>query len=246
MAERTLNKEKSMKDKRSTPSMLAAYRKRQARAERILLIFWIGVMLLVLGAGYLIYRFLKPNSSPQQAITGTGTSGLTETLTPSASPATTPTPLPSQLPDQTQAPATSEILPTASIITYTVKEGETLTGIAAGFGINLPTLIALNPSITPEFLNVGDQLNLPNQGTSLTPTPTYTGPQTTIEYRVAAGDTLAGIASRFGSSIDAIVRENSLASPDQIQEGQTLRIPVAGTPSPTAPETSTPALTPQG
>jgi LysM repeat protein len=234
-----------MNDKRSTPSMLAAYRKRQARAERFLLIFWIGVMLLVLGAGYLIYRFLKPN--PQQALAATGTPGLTETSLPSTAPATTPAAPTSQTPDQTLAPPTSEAHPTASIITYTVKEGETLTGIAAGFGTNLTTLMALNPSITPEFLNVGDQLDVPNQGARPTPTPAPSGSQAIIEYQVQAGDTLAGIAAQFGSSIDAIVRENNLASPDQIQVGQTLRIPVAAsTPSPGAPETSTPPPTPQG
>ena len=235
-----------MNDKRSTPSMLAAYRKRQERAERFLLFFWIGVMLLVLGAGYLIYRFLKPGQSPQ-AITTTGTPGMTETIVPSTGPATTPAPTASQPSNQTLTPPTVEVLPTASIITYTVKEGETLTGIATGLGTNLATLIALNPSVTPEFLNVGDRINVPNQGSSPTLTPAPSGPQTTIEYQVNAGDTLAGIAARFGSSIDAIVRENDLASPDQIQVGQTLRIPVAAsTASPEAPETSTPIPTPQG
>jgi LysM repeat protein len=234
-----------MDKKRSTPSMLAAYRKRQARAERFLLFFWIGIMLLVLGAGYLIYRFLKPSQTPQ-ALTTTGTPGLTETVAASAAPTTTPGPT-NQPSDQTLTPPASEAPPTASIITYTVKEGETLTGIASGFGINLPTMMALNPSITPQFLNVGDRLNIPNQGSNSTATPTPSGPQNIIEYQVQAGDTLAGIAAQFGSSIDAIVRENNLASPDQIIVGQSLRIPVAAsTPSVGAPETSTPAPTPQG
>lgn len=234
-----------MDKKRSTPSMLAAYRKRQARAERFLLLFWIGVMLLVLGAGYLIYRFLKPKQAPQALVT-TGTPSLTETIAASAAPTMTPAPT-SQLTDQTLTPLASEVPPTASIVTYTVKEGENLTGIAAGFGINLSTLMALNPSITPEFLNVGDQLNIPNQGGSLTSTPIPSGPQTMIEYEVKAGDTLAGIATYFGSSINAIVRENNLASPDQIQVGQKLRIPVAAsTPSPTAPSTVSSTPTPQG
>jgi LysM repeat protein len=234
-----------MDKKRSTPSMLAAYRKRQARAERFLLFFWIGIMLLVLGAGYLIYRFLKPSQTPQ-ARTTTGTPGTTETIAASAAPTITPAPL-TQPPEQTITPPASAAPPTTSIITYTVKEGETLIGIAAGLGINLPTLMALNPSITPQFLNVGDSLNIPNQGSNSTATPTPSAPQNIIEYQVQAGDTLAGIAARFGSSIDAIVRENNLASPDQIQVGQSLRIPTsASSPSLAVPETSTPAPTPQG
>jgi LysM repeat protein len=236
-----------MKDNRSTPSMLAAYRKRQERAERFLLFFWIGIMLLVLGAGYLIYHFLKPKQSPQ-VLAGSETPGMTETFTPNTALATTPALATSQSSIQTLTAPTGEALPTASIITYTVKEGETLSGIAAGFGTNLTTLMSLNPSITPQFLNVGDQLNVPNQGSSPTLTPSPAGSQSILEYQVQAGDTLAGIAAHFGSSISAIVTENNLGSPDQIQVGQTLRIPVAGsTPSPIAPETGTPApTTPQG
>ena len=237
-----------MNDKRSTPSMLAAYRRRQERAARMLLFFWVGIMLLVLGAGNLIYRFLKPGKSTQ-ALTASGTPGLTETFPPIASPSisTTLAPTTTQTPNQTLVPTGGAALPTASFVTYTVKQGETLTGIANGLGINLPTLIALNPSITPEFLNVGDQLTVPGHGNNFTATPAPSGSQSIVEYRVVAGDTLAGIAARFGSSINAIVRENNLASPDQIQEGQTLRIPVAAsTPSPAVPQTATVTPTPQG
>ncbi|MEJ2597214.1 MAG: LysM peptidoglycan-binding domain-containing protein [Anaerolineales bacterium] len=235
-----------MNDKRFTPSMLAAHRKRQERAARLLLIFWVGVMFIVIGAGYLIYRFLKPGQSPQ-ALIASGTPGLTETYLPSASPSTaTLASATTQPPEQTLVP-TSAALPTASFITYTVKEGETLIGIANGLGVGLPTLIALNPTITPEFLNVGDQLTIPAQGNNLTATPAPPGSQAIEEYQVKAGDTVAGIAAQFGTTIGAIVRENNLASPDQIQEGQTLRIPVAAsTPSPTAPEATTVAPTSQG
>jgi LysM repeat protein len=237
-----------MKNKGSTPSMLAAYRRRQERAARMLLFFWVGIMLLILGAGYLIYRFLKPGKSPQ-ALTASGTPGLTGTFLPSASASNTTTlaPTTTQTPDQTLVPTGVAALPTPSYVTYTVKEGETLIGIAVGLGVNLPTLIALNPSITPELIKVGDQLTVPGHGNNLTDTPPPPGSQSIVEYRVVAGDTLAGIAARFGSSIGAIVRENNLASPDQIQEGQTLRIPVtANTPSPAVPDTVTVTPTPQG
>lgn len=236
-----------MNDKRFTPSMLAAHRKRQERAARLLLIFWVGVMLLVIGAGYLIYRFLKPGQSPQ-ALTASGTPDLTETYLPSSSPSTTTlASMITQTPIPTLVPTIGAVLPTASFITYTVKEGETLIGIANGLGVGLPTMIALNPSITPEFLKVGDKLTIPAQGSNLTATPAPSGSQAIVEYQVKAGDTVAGIAAQFGTTIGAIVRENNLASPDQIQEGQTLRIPVAAsTPSPTPPESTTVAPTSQG
>jgi LysM repeat protein len=113
------------------------------------------------------------------------------------------------------------------MITYTVQQGDTLASIAAQHGVGLADLTALNPLVTPEFLAVGDQLAVPVQGGSLvTATPAPSGLQTILEYQVVSGDTLAAIAARLGSTVDAIVRENGLESPDQIFVGQSLRIPV--------------------
>jgi LysM repeat protein len=119
------------------------------------------------------------------------------------------------------------------VITYTVQSGDTLLSIAAQHGIDLATLNALNPQVTPEFLNVGDELTLPapaGSGGDASTEAEPVGDQDAIEYTVAAGDTLAAIAARFGVTIDAIVRQNNLSSPDQIREGQTLRIPASTSP----------------
>lgn len=43
-------------------------------------------------------------------------------------------------------------------------------------------------------------------------------------YTVAAGDTIAAIAARFGVTVDAIVQRNQLRHPDRIVPGQTLAI----------------------
>jgi membrane-bound lytic murein transglycosylase D len=44
-------------------------------------------------------------------------------------------------------------------------------------------------------------------------------------YRVQAGDTVGGIARRFGTTVGAIQRANGLSRPDRIKVGQYLRIP---------------------
>ncbi len=52
-------------------------------------------------------------------------------------------------------------------------------------------------------------------------------------YTVRAGDTLGGIAERFGSSVQAIASHNGISNPDFIYPGQQLRIPAGNsTPGP--------------
>ena len=46
-------------------------------------------------------------------------------------------------------------------------------------------------------------------------------------YTVQEGDTLSGIAARFGVSEDAILKENPLSEPDRLLVGQELVIPPA-------------------
>ena len=230
-------------DKGSSFSVIAAYRKRQERAVRMLVASWIGVMVFVIGAGYLIYRFLIPgNAQLTQEITempaaAESTALNTVTFSPTAVVA-------ADIPEQTETPVPSATLAGPRIVSYTVKQGDTLFSIAVQFGIGLVEITALNPLVTPEFLSIGDQLTIPARGDSLpSATPDSTGLQGLLDYKVVAGDTLAAIAARFGSTVDAIVRENNLDSPDQILVGQSLRIPVeAGVPTTPAPATVNPEL----
>lgn len=203
-------------------------------------------MLLVVGAGYLAYILLEPESPDTEG-------GISPTITATQAVSSTQDPLtgnvaeatPGVQPEQGATPQPLAPTESSGYFYYQIQEGDTLFSIAERFGVDMATLMGLNPEITPEVIKVGDELTIPGENPASAPaaTPT-TGFQSVIEYEVMSGDTLAAIAARFNTTVDAIVRENNLESPDQIREGQTLRIPVSnasptqsGAGSTTGPET---------
>ena len=66
-------------------------------------------------------------------------------------------------------------LPTSTPFTYTVGQGETISGIALKFGVTIDELIAMNPEISPNAMSVGTVLKVPsnpvNPSGESTPTP---------------------------------------------------------------------------
>lgn len=46
-----------------------------------------------------------------------------------------------------------------------------------------------------------------------------------MNYKIASGDTLSALASRFGTSVGALARANNIANPDLIYAGASLRLP---------------------
>ncbi len=59
-----------------------------------------------------------------------------------------------------------------------------------------------------------------------TPTPTEAAQQQT--YTVESGDTLSGIASRFGTTVEALVEANDIENPDVLMVGEELVVPGGG------------------
>lgn len=85
------------------------------------------------------------------------------------------------------------------------------------------------------------------------PAPTTSAPASgeDFNYTVVAGDNLAAIAARFGTTVNAIARLNSLANPNSLTLGQVLKIPgsdsqaTGSTTSPSAPGTGSDTYTVQ-
>jgi len=95
---------------------------------------------------------------------------------------------------------------------YTVKKGDTLYGIAQKFNLSVDELKKLN-GLTNNTLSIGQKLKISSFEKD-----------TDTTYTVLKGDTLYGIANKFGVSVNNLKDINNLVS-NTLSIGQVLKIP---------------------
>jgi LysM repeat protein len=115
------------------------------------------------------------------------------------------------------APPSSAAPAAPSNRTYVVQPGDTVYGIASQYGIDPDRLVTVNRLSDPADIQIGQSLTLPPAGAS----------PTAQTYTVQDGDTISGIAKRFGVSVGEILFVNQLDDPDHIPQGLSLAIPGA-------------------
>jgi len=133
-------------------------------------------------------------------------------------------------------PLTPAPTPTEGI-QYVVQVGDTLSGLAVAYRTTVTAIVQANRLVNPSYIYVGQVLTIPTQGTT---------PTTGVYYTVRAGDTLAGIAYRYGVNYWSIVQANNLPNASRIYSGQVLFIPGGIEPSDVPTATPTPTPTPGG
>ena len=103
---------------------------------------------------------------------------------------------------------------------HTVSPGETLAEIASLYGLTASDLIGANDLSNPDLLSIGQLISIPGSSNA--------GPgdsQTIVgTHLVAVGDTLASIAHRYGTTVEAIAQVNGITNPSQIFVGTQLTI----------------------
>ena len=138
-------------------------------------------------------------------------------------------------------------------VSYKVKSGDTLTGVAQRYNIGLGDLAAANNLKTNSNLILGRTITIPANGTVSASTTASNASTTsnsnkgsssasaeatsstasgkklgnTESYKVKSGDGLIALARQFGVSVEDLAATNDLATNAQLQRGQTIKVPKA-------------------
>lgn len=161
-------------------------------------------------------------------------------LTNASAPAVAATPI-----------ATSPAAPAAPT-SYVIAKGDTVSRIAARFGVTTQAVLAANGLVSTSIIYPGQKLAIPGAAvlntvpvSNVTPTPTPTPtPVTTTpkpvsgSYVIQSGDNLSKIATKFGVSLQAVLDANGLTRTSIIYTGRSLVIPGVATTTATAGVTS--------
>ena len=126
---------------------------------------------------------------------------------------------------------------------HTVARGESLGSIAKRYDVSVDAIVRMNKIANRNRIYVGTELVIPVPGGSGAPAspqstatttassaPPAAGP--TTWHTIRAGENLASIAARYGTTVQDLMSRNSVSDPDHIQAGQRLRVG-AGTPTST-------------
>jgi LysM repeat protein len=135
---------------------------------------------------------------------------------------------------------------------HVVAPGESLTSVAAADGLSVSQLAAANGMSSASQLISGTLLSIPPQdaeaiapvsttssGEVAAPSPETSAPASSGGYLVQPGDTLSGIAARFGVSMEALAAANGLDPAGLLLSGSSLSLSGAGTASSTSSSPST-------
>ncbi len=121
-------------------------------------------------------------------------------------------------------PAPAETQYSGAVTRHVVKRGETLSGIAAHYGVSMAMMRSMN-ALKRDVVWVGQRLKVPANASSQQASASASRSRPT-RHKVVRGDSLTAIAVHYGVSPKAIMQANRMKS-QNVMLGQTLTIPTS-------------------
>lgn len=143
-----------------------------------------------------------------------------------------------EIPDQGNSG--SENTSGGETIRYTIKKGDTLSQIANRYGTTVAELAGINQIANPNLIYPGQIITIPTDSSILGNETRCTGK---IIYTVKRGDTLWGIANRYGITVSQLVSINQISNPNLIYPGEQIRITSLSSPNCNQNQTISPPIT---
>jgi LysM repeat protein len=103
---------------------------------------------------------------------------------------------------------------------YVVQRGDSLARIARAYGTTVAAIAAANGIANVDLLVIGQPLLIPVAGGG----GGTAGDPVVLTYTVQRGDSLTGIAARFGTTVEAVRAANGLLPGGTLYAGATLRL----------------------
>ena len=124
---------------------------------------------------------------------------------------------------------------------YTIVAGDTLSRIAARFGVPVESMLSVNGLSWSSIIYPGQTIAIPatepaapseslaiETVSAVTPAPAPAAPSPSSTYTIQSGDTISSIAARYGVTTQALLDANGLTASSIIYPGGKLVIPAAG------------------
>jgi LysM repeat protein len=116
---------------------------------------------------------------------------------------------------------------------YTIKSGDTISRIAARFGVSVESVLNANGLGWASIIYPGQTIAIPAVDAPAAPkielvSSTTSAAPTATTYTIKSGDTISAIAARFGVTTKALLNANGLNSSSIIYPGHKLAIPAGG------------------
>ena len=103
-------------------------------------------------------------------------------------------------------------------VIYIVKQGDNLCDIAKKYNTTANMIARYNGLIDTDILEMDKILRIP--------VSTIPNMSTSMDYTIQSGDTLAKIAEKYGTTVEALAKLNGITDIDEIWAGNVIKIPL--------------------